>query len=73
MNELSRTVDTKLGDTQREMSESLKYQSSRSHELIKEITREIIEVKKTGEQVMNFTEQLKDLQNMLKNQNSVEF
>jgi len=67
MNELSRQVDTKLGATQKEMSESIKYQSNRSHELIKEITREITEVKKTGEQVMNFTEQLKDLQNILKN------
>lgn len=67
MNELSKTVDNKLGATQREMAESLKYQSQRSHDLIKEITREITEVKKTGEQVMNFTEQLQDLQNMLKN------
>lgn len=67
MNELSRQVDSKLGATQKEMSESLKYQSNRSHELIKEITREITEVKKTGEQVMNFTDQLKDLQNILKN------
>lgn len=67
MNELSRMVDTKLGATQREMTESMKFQSTRSHELIKEITREITEVKKTGEQVMGFTEQLKDLQNILKN------
>lgn len=67
MNELSRLVDDKLGATQREMSESMKYQSNRSHELIKEITREITEVKKTGEQVMSFTDQLKDLQDMLKN------
>ena len=67
MNELSRTVDTKLGETQKEMSESMKFQSTRSHDLIREITREITEVKKTGEQVMNFTEQLKDLQNILKN------
>ena len=67
MNELSRTVDTKLGATQKEMSDSLKYQSEQSHALIKEITREITEVKKTGEQVMNFTEQLQNLQDMLKN------
>ena len=67
MNELSRTVDEKLGQTQKEMSESLKFQSTRSHDLIREITREITEVKKTGEQVMNFTDQLKDLQNILKN------
>ncbi|MDH5442320.1 MAG: DNA recombination protein RmuC [Candidatus Nomurabacteria bacterium] len=67
MNELSRTVDDKLGATQREMSDSLKFQSNRSHELIREITREITEVKKTGENVMSFTEQLKDLQNILKN------
>lgn len=67
MNELARTVDSKLGATQKEMSDSLKYQSQQSHALIKEITREITEVKKTGEQVMNFTEQLQNLQDMLKN------
>lgn len=67
MNELSRTVDDKLGKTQQEMSESLKYQTNRSHELIKEITKEITEVKKTGEQVMTFTEQLRNLQDTLKN------
>lgn len=67
MNDLTRTVDHKLERSQRDMTESLQFQTTRSHELIKEITREITEVKKTGEQVMNFTEQLRDLQDILKN------
>ncbi len=67
MNELSRTVDEKLGETQKEMSESLKFQTGRSHELIKEITRELTEVKETGKQVMGFADQLQSLQDILKN------
>jgi DNA recombination protein RmuC len=51
-------------------NENLKYQSSESHKLIREITREITEVKETGKQVMGFTEQLEELQNMLRNPKS---
>lgn len=66
MKDLRRTMDEKLHQS----NESIRYQSSESQRLIKEITREITEVKETGRQVMGFTDQLQQLQNMLKNPKS---
>jgi len=70
MKDIRRTLDERLRDSGKEMMESLKYQTSESQKLIREITREITEVKETGKQVMNFTDQLQQLQNMLKNPKS---
>ncbi|MFT5280712.1 MAG: DNA recombination protein RmuC [Flavobacteriaceae bacterium] len=67
MNELQRSIDEKLGNSEKQMQESLKFQSTRSHDLIREITRELTEVKKTGEQMLQFGEQLQNLQDILKN------
>jgi len=66
MKDLRRTMDEKLHQS----NESIRYQSSESQRLIREITREITEVKETGKQVMGFTDQLQQLQNMLKNPKS---
>lgn len=70
MKDIRRTLDERLRDSGKEMMESLKYQTSESQKLIREITREITEVKETSKQVMNFTDQLQELQNMLKNPKS---
>lgn len=70
MKDIRRTLDERLRDSGKEMMESLKYQTSESQKLIREITREITEVKETGKQVMTFTDQLQQLQNMLKNPKS---
>lgn len=66
MKDMRRTLDERMHQS----NENLKYQSSESHKLIREITREITEVKETGKQVMGFTEQLEELQNMLRNPKS---
>ena len=70
MKDIRRTLDERLRDSGKEMMESLKYQTSESQKLIREITREITEVKETSKQVMTFTDQLQELQNMLKNPKS---
>lgn len=70
MKDLRRTLDERLHQSSEKMYESLKYQSGEANRLIKEITREITEVKETGKQVMGFTDQLQQLQNMLKNPKS---
>lgn len=70
MKDMRRTLDERLHQSSEKMYESLKYQSSESQKLIREITREITEVKETGKQVMGFTDQLQQLQNMLKNPKS---
>ncbi len=67
VNELSRTVDRKITDNTRDMSNVVHRQFSESQKLIKEITNELAQVKETGKQVVSFADQLQDLQDILKN------
>ena len=67
MNELSRTMDTKISNSTREMNDAVRTQFSESQKLIKDITRELTEVKETGKQVISFADQLQSLQDILKN------
>lgn len=64
---LTRSVDEKLGHSQKEMQSTVRMQFSESQKLIKDITRELTEVKETGKQVMGFADQLQSLQDILKN------
>ena len=65
--DLGKTVDQKMGETTRHMSEAVHRQFSESHQLIKEITLELAQVKETGKQVISFADQLQSLQDILKN------
>ena len=67
MNELTKTMDLKMGESAKLMNESVKTQFSESQKLIKEITGELSQVKETGRQVVSFADQLKNLQDILKN------
>lgn len=67
MNELSRTVDSKLGESSKIVHESLHRQFGESQRLIKDITEELAHVKDTGRRVEGFAEQLQSLQDILKN------
>lgn len=67
MNELRNTVDDKLGKSSEIISNSLTRQFGESQRLIRDITREITEVKETGKKVENVADQLKSLQDILKN------
>jgi len=67
VNDLRRTVDTKLGESSKEMSTALHRQFSESQKLIKDITSELEQVKETGKQVISFADQLQNLQDILKN------
>ena len=67
INELSRTVDTKLGESRKEMSESLKYQTSQSIKIVQEVTEKLTKLDETNRQVVSFTDQLQSLQDILKN------
>ncbi len=67
MNELSRTVDAKLGDNAKEVSNALHRQFSESQRLIKDITSELVQVKEIGKQTVSFADQLQSLQDILKN------
>ncbi len=67
MNELTRTVDSKLSDSQKEINQSMRYQSSETSRIIADITEKITRLDETNKQVVGFTEQLQSLQDILKN------
>ncbi len=65
--ELSKTLDARVSESSRAMQENAHRQFSESSKLIKEITQEVTSVKEIGRQTQNFAEQLKSLQDILKN------
>ncbi len=65
--DLSEKIQDKLIQSQTKMTEHTQNQFQESQKLIKDITLELNEVKKTSQQVVNFTEQLKSLQDILQN------
>jgi len=67
LQELTRTLDTKVSDSSRAMQEDAQRRHQESSRLIKEITQEITSVKEIGRQTQTFAEQLQNLQDILKN------
>jgi len=81
MNNLSTTVDKKIGETNRTVTESMRDQrnesqkfAGESHRLvdqflreIKSVTEKVTRVEETGKQMVGFADQLQGLQDMLKN------
>jgi len=67
LNELSRTVDNKLGESHKQVQESLKFHSSQSNEIIRDVTERLTRLDETNKQVISFADQLQSLQDVLKN------
>lgn len=67
MQELSKTLNARVAESSKTMQEQVHRQFSESSRLIKEITEEITSVKEIGRQTQTFAEQLKGLQDILKN------
>ncbi len=78
MNELNRTVDSKIGDMSKTidskisesgkmMNESVRMQFTESAKLIKNVTEGLTKLDETNRQVVSFTDQLQSLQDILKN------
>lgn len=67
INELARTVDSKLGESQKEMNQTMRFQSSETSRIIADITEKITRLDETNKQVVSFADQLKNLQDILKN------
>lgn len=63
MNEVNRTLDHRLGETVKHMQN----QSGRSEQIIKDVTERLTKLDETNRQVLNFSDQLKNLQDILKN------
>lgn len=67
MNEMRRTLDSKIGESSNTMRESFRMQFGESQRLIQDVTRELTSMKETGRHVASVAEELKSLQSMLKN------
>ncbi len=67
INELSRTVDTKLGESQKQVNDTIRYQSGESQKIIRDITERLTRLDETNKQVISFADQLQSLQDILKN------
>lgn len=69
---LSQQFETKIGEQTRsidnKLTKTVKSQLEDSRELIKNITEEISEVKETNQDVLDITQSLEDLEQVLKNQ-----
>lgn len=70
INELTRTLDLKLGDSAKAINDSTNKaftQATESAKLIKEITQELVKVGEGQRQVVSIADNLKNLQDILKN------
>ncbi len=60
-------IDTKLSKGLKHSSETLQEQFKQSAQIISEVTKRLTKLDETNKQVLNFSEQLESLQNILKN------
>ncbi len=67
INELGRTVDSKISENSKHMNESVRNQFSESAKLIKDVTQGLTKLDETNKQVVSFADQLQSLQDILKN------
>ncbi len=67
LNELSKVMDSKLTESSRFMQDSLRVQASESNKIIRDIVQELTKVGEGQKQVMSFADQLRSLQDILKN------
>src|SRR3990167_1320920 len=67
INELSRTVDNKMAESHKQVSENLKFHSSESNKIIRDVTERLTRLDETNKQVISFADQLQSLESILKN------
>jgi DNA recombination protein RmuC len=67
LNELSRTVDSKIGESHKQVRDSLQFHSTESNKIIRDVTERLTRLDETNKQVISFADQLQSLENILKN------
>src|SRR3989344_2680470 len=67
VSELIKNVDNKLGESNKQVNESLKFHSSESNKIIRDVTEKLTKLDETNKQVISFADQLQSLENILKN------
>jgi DNA recombination protein RmuC len=67
MGDIQRTVDTKISESSKVVRDSVTFQFGESQKLIKDITKELTEVKEGNKRVSDVATELRVLQDVLKN------
>ncbi|HTH93097.1 MAG TPA: DNA recombination protein RmuC [Candidatus Paceibacterota bacterium] len=67
VSELQKTVDQKLGESEKSIRESMMHQSNQSNRIITDITERLTRLDETNKQVVGFANELQQLQDILKN------
>ncbi len=67
LEELRRTMDTRLGESNKAIQDSVRTQLGESTKIVREVTEGLTKLGETNRQVIGFAEQLKQLQDVLKN------
>ncbi len=67
MEKLRDTMDRRLSESNRDIRETVKTQLSESSKIVREVTEGLTKLGETNRQVIGFTEQLRQLQDVLKN------
>ncbi len=67
LQEMRRAFDSKLGESSREINASVKAQLSESTKIVREVTESLTQLGETNKQVIGFSEQLKNLSQVLQN------
>ncbi len=67
LNELSRTVDNKIGESHKQVNDTLRFHSTESNRIIQDVTEKLTRLDETNKQVIGFADQLQSLENILKN------
>lgn len=65
--DVRRTVDTRIGEASRDINTSVQKQLSESVKIVREVTEGLTRLGETNKQVVSFAEQLKQLSDVLKN------
>jgi len=65
--ELNRTVNSQIGDFSKSVDMKLSDSAKQTFSAMRDITEQVTRLQETNKQVMGFTEQLQQLQNILKN------
>ncbi len=65
--DLQKVIDQKLGESEKTVRESMMHQSTQSNRLIADITERLTRLDETNKQVVGFADQLRSLQDILKN------
>lgn len=67
VNELTRSLDSRMGETSKLVQDSMQSQFKESAKIIQDITEKLTRLDETGKQVVSFAEQLQSLQDILRN------